>query len=188
MSQLTEKALAKSLKNLMNTTPLSKITVNDIVNDCGVNRRTLYYHFHDIYELLEWIFKTEVHDAIGENRTYKTWKKGFKQLLEYLKGNEKMVLNTYHSIGREYLEFHLYNEVFNLVYGVINELSEDKNISEKGKKFITDFYKFAFVGLLLEWIKSNMKDPPEEIVENLDKIISGDMKKDLLNFETKITN
>lgn len=47
MSQITKKALAKSLKSLMNTTPLAKITVNDIVKQCEVNRRTFYYHFQD---------------------------------------------------------------------------------------------------------------------------------------------
>ncbi|KGG79408.1 TetR/AcrR family transcriptional regulator C-terminal domain-containing protein [Caloranaerobacter azorensis] len=185
MSHLTELALAQSLKKLMKTTPLSKITVNDIVKDCGVNRRTLYYHFHDMYELLEWIFKTEIRDAINENRTHKTWKKGFKQLLIYLKQNKDIVLNTYHSIGREYLETHLYNEVFNLIYNVIEELSEGLDVSEENKKFIADFYKFAFVGLLLDWIKNDMKNSPDEIVENLDKIISGDIKKALQNFENK---
>ncbi|MGL5650991.1 MAG: TetR family transcriptional regulator [Paraclostridium sp.] len=49
MSQITKKALASSLKSLMNTTSLNKITINDIVQDCGVNRRTFYYHFKDIY-------------------------------------------------------------------------------------------------------------------------------------------
>ena len=57
MSQTTKEALAESLKKLMNTTALAKITINDIVKDCGVNRRTFYYHFQDIYALLEWIFK-----------------------------------------------------------------------------------------------------------------------------------
>jgi AcrR family transcriptional regulator len=53
--KLQKKALAESLKKLMNTTAVTKITVNDIVRDCGVNRRTFYYHFQDIYALLEWI-------------------------------------------------------------------------------------------------------------------------------------
>ncbi|WGS65735.1 TetR family transcriptional regulator [Marinitoga aeolica] len=81
MSEITKKALSNSLKKLMKEKPLSKITVNDVVNDCGVNRRTLYYYFHDIYELLEWTFITEIKEVIGENKTYKTWQKGYYFLL-----------------------------------------------------------------------------------------------------------
>jgi len=72
MSEITKQALAQSLKSLMNTTPLAKITVNDIVKECKVNRRTFYYHFQDIYALLEWIFKNEVANVMEENKTYKT--------------------------------------------------------------------------------------------------------------------
>ena len=99
MSQTTKKALAESLKKLMNATPLVKITVNDIVKDCGVNRRTFYYHFKDVYDLLEWIFKNEVSNVMAENKTYNTWQQGFLRIFFYLSENRKIVLNTYNSIG-----------------------------------------------------------------------------------------
>lgn len=182
MSQLTKKALAESLKKLMNTTPLEKITVNDIVKDCGVNRRTLYYHFQDMYALLEWIFRTEIHSIIDKNKTHQTWQKGFLQILLYLKQNQKMVSNTYHSIGREYLEIHLYSEVYSLIFGVVNELAVDINVSEKDKKYVADFYKLAFVGLLLEWIRNDMSEKPEQIIDNLNKTISGDIHRALLKY------
>ena len=54
MSQITKKALAPSLKNLLLKKPLNKITINDITDDCGINRMTFYYHFKDIYDLAEW--------------------------------------------------------------------------------------------------------------------------------------
>ena len=54
MSQTTKRALAQSLKKLLQTKPLSKITINDIAEDCGVSRMTFYYHFKDIYDLVEW--------------------------------------------------------------------------------------------------------------------------------------
>ncbi|MGN1367950.1 MAG: TetR family transcriptional regulator, partial [Aristaeellaceae bacterium] len=41
----TKRTLAESLKRLMQKKPLSKITVSEIIADCGVNRKTFYYHF-----------------------------------------------------------------------------------------------------------------------------------------------
>ena len=54
MSEVTKRALEQSLKNLLLKKPLTKITINDITEDCGINRMTFYYHFKDIYDLVEW--------------------------------------------------------------------------------------------------------------------------------------
>ena len=54
MSKVTKRALEQSLKNLLLKKPLTKITIGDITEDCGINRMTFYYHFKDIYDLVEW--------------------------------------------------------------------------------------------------------------------------------------
>jgi probable dihydroxyacetone kinase regulator len=184
MSEITKQALAQSLKKLMNTTPLVKITVNDIVKECKVNRRTFYYHFQDIYALLEWIFKNEVASVMAENKTYKTWQEGFLRIFNYLSENRKIVVNTYNSIGRDKLETHLYSAVYNLVLNVVDEITLDIEVNEKGKEFVVNFYKVALVGLLLEWIRKNMTENPEQIIYNVNKIICGDTYKALLACET----
>lgn len=53
MSQITKRALASSLKLLLLQKPLNKITINDIAEKCGVSRMTFYYHFKDVYDLVE---------------------------------------------------------------------------------------------------------------------------------------
>lgn len=181
MSQTTKKALAYSLKKIMNTTPLSKITVNDIVRDCGVNRRTFYYHFKDIYDLLEWIYKNEVANVMAENKTYDTWQQGFLKIFYYLSENKKLVINTYNSIGRDNLENHLYSAVYVLVLNVVDEITKGLEVSEKEKEFVVNFYKVALVGILLEWIKTNMTENPEQIIENLTRLLTGDTFKALVS-------
>ncbi|MEG1430525.1 MAG: TetR family transcriptional regulator, partial [Oscillospiraceae bacterium] len=64
MSQTTKKALAASLVRLLSEKPLDKITVVDIAEDCEVNRQTFYYHFQDIYDLVEWYFMSETTKAL----------------------------------------------------------------------------------------------------------------------------
>lgn len=177
MSNITKKALAESLKKLMKTTPLAKITIHDIVVDCEVNRRTFYYHFQDIYALLEWIFKNEVGNALGENKKYDTWRDGFLSIFYYLGDNRKMVMNAYHSIGREKLEMHLYSAVYTLVINVVDEITLGIEVPKDEKEFVVNFYKVALVGLLLEWIRTNMIEDPESIVDHLTKLISGNAYK-----------
>lgn len=44
------------MKKMMRRKPFEKISVSDICNDCGINRKSFYYHFRDKYDLVNWIF------------------------------------------------------------------------------------------------------------------------------------
>lgn len=170
MSQNTKKALAKSLLTLLEKKTLDKITVKDIVDLCEVNRQTFYYHFQDVYSLLDWIFITEAENVISEYKSLETWQQAFLAVLEYLQQNKAFIINTYRSIGRELLEQYLYKAVFVFIYDVVKKEAEKICVSEEDIKFFADFYKFAFVGLVLEWVKTGMKEPPKDIVERVSKL------------------
>jgi len=49
----TKKAIMETFLHLIEKKPLEKITVRDLVDDCGINRNTFYYYFQDIYAVLE---------------------------------------------------------------------------------------------------------------------------------------
>lgn len=55
MQNMTKNALKASLEKLLAKKPLDKITINDLTSDCGISRMTFYYHFKDIYDLVEWV-------------------------------------------------------------------------------------------------------------------------------------
>ncbi len=186
MSQITKKALAASLKKLLSEKPLDKITVIDIVEDCQVNRQTFYYHFQDIYDLVEWIFLTEAAIALDGKKTYDTWQQGFLQIFEYVLDNKALVINVYHSMSRDQLERYLYDVTYNLLIGVVEEQAIDMTVRDVDKKFIADFYKFAFVGLMLDWIKRGMKDDPKKTIEHLSILIHGDIARALEKYRVDL--
>ena len=184
MSNITKIAMAQSLKRMLLIKDLDKITISDITNDCGINRQTFYYHFKDIYDLLEWVYTNEVTKALGEKKTYETWQQGFKQIFQYIVNNKEFVLTTFNSVSREYLERYLYNEVYLLLIGVVEEKAKGIAVREKDKSFIADFYKYAFVGIVLDWIKSGMKEESDKIIERLNKLIYGNMEEALERYRT----
>lgn len=181
MSQITKKALAASLKTLLEKTTLDKITIKDIVDMCGINRQTFYYHFQDVYSLLDWIFVNEAERVISENKLEENWKNGMLAVLKYLTENKQFIINTYRSIGREYLEQYLYKAVFEVIIDILEKRTKGLSVSESDKKFIADFYKYAFVGMALEWIRTGMKEDPERIVDHISRFIEGDMLKPMQN-------
>lgn len=179
MSQITKNAFASSLKKMLSKKQLDKIKISDITEDCGVNRQTFYYHFKDIYDLLEWVYTNEATRAIEGKNTYDTWQQGFRKIFDYIIDNKEFVINTYNSLSREYLERYLYNETYSLLIGVVEEKAKGMSVREKDKMFIADFYKYAFVGLVLEWVKKGMKENPEEIIERLNRLILGNIEEAL---------
>ena len=58
MPSFTRKAIMESFLKLLDARPLNKITIKDIVEDCGINRNTFYYHFEDIPALVEAALET----------------------------------------------------------------------------------------------------------------------------------
>ena len=188
MSKATTKfAIAFAFKELLLEKSIDKITINDITEKCGINRQTFYYHFKDIYDLLEWVYTNEATKALGGKKTYETWKQGFKQIFQYILNNKEFVLSTFNSVSREYLERYLYNEVYLLLIGVVEEKAKGIPVREKDKSFIADFYKYAFVGIVLDWIRTGMKEEADEIIERLNKLICGNMEEALERYRTDKT-
>lgn len=169
MSDITKKALRNSLRNLLQKKALNKITVSDITNDCGVNRMTFYYHFHDIYDLVESVCLTEMY-AIMKDKSEEHWAEGILEIFNAILENKQLIINVFRGAGYEQTENFLYKLLDSLTLKVVEERAENLNVPKADMQFIADFYKYAFTGILIQWIKTDMKENPEEIVERLKRI------------------
>ena len=176
MSQVTKRALEASLKKLLLEKPLHKITVSDITDDCGINRMTFYYHFKDIYDLVEWSCQEDASRALAGKKTYETWQQGLLQIFEAVQENKAFILNVYRSVSREQVENYLYKLTYQLLIGVVHEQAAGMSVREEDQDFIATVYKYAFVGLMLDWIKNDMKGDPQQLVDRLELVIHGNVR------------
>ena len=183
MSQVTKRALEQSLKNLLLKKPLTKITVGDITEDCGINRMTFYYHFKDIYDLVEWSCLEDAKRALEEKKTYDTWQQGFLQIFKAVQENKPFILNVYRCVHREQVEKYLQPLVDQLLLNVINEEAVGITVRDEDKQFIAQVYSYMFIGLMLDWIKDDMREDPQQIVEKLSKLIKGSVSVALSRFK-----
>ena len=179
MSQITKRALEESLKKMLLKKPVNKITISDITEDCGINRMTFYYHFKDIYDLVEWSCVEDAARALDGKKTYDTWQQGFQQIFQAVLDNKPFVQNVYQFVNREQVETYLYSLTHNLLIGVIEEKAVGMQVRDEDKEFIADFFKFAFVGLMLDWIRNGMKKDPQQIIDRLSVLIEGDITRAL---------
>lgn len=182
MSEITKRALENSLKSLLLKKPFTKITINDIAEDCGINRMTFYYHFKDIYDLVEWACLEDARRVLDEKKTHDTWQEGLLNIFDEVLKNKPFILNVYKCVDREHVENYLKPLTDNLIMGVIDEQSRDMSVRDEDKKFIARVYSYVFIGVMLDWIKDDMQVEPESIVDNLSKLIKDTIAEALSRF------
>ena len=185
MSNTTKQALELSLKRMLLKKPLDKITIRDITEDCGISRMAFYYHFKDIYDLVEWACIADASLALQGKKTYDTWKEGLLQIFEAVLENKPFILNAYRCISRERMERFLFQLTYGLIRCVVDEQSRGVEIYEQDKIFIAEFYKYSFVGIMLDWIRQGMTGDYREIVEKISTTMRGNISNSIRNFTAK---
>ena len=176
MAQTTKRAIAASLKRILEQKPLNKITVTDIAKDCRISRHTFYYHFRDVYDLMEWTYRTEGERLLEGKRDYENWQQGMAEIFRYILDNQAMVRNALRSGSRDYLLPYLYQRTHKLLFAVVEEKSQGRSISREHKEFIADFYKNAFAGVVLDWVESGMERDPADVIADLGTLVRGQME------------
>ena len=182
MSNITKHALEASLKKILLKKPLDKITISDLTTDCGISRMAFYYHFKDIYDLVEWSCIEDASKALAGKKTHATWTEGLLQIFEVVLENKPFILNAYRSLARERIENFLLMITHDLIMGVVREQAVGTGLTEQDGAFIADFYKYSFVGIMLHWIDHGMKDDHQEIVKNISKTMHGTITNSIRNF------
>ena len=132
MSNTTKIALEDSLKRLLLRKPLDKITITDITTDCGISRMAFYYHFKDIYDLVEWCCVEDGTKALQGKKTYDSWTEGLTQVFEAVLENKPFIMNVYRCVSREKMENYLYKLTYHLIAGVVEEKCKGKKCNPGG--------------------------------------------------------
>ena len=156
MSSFTREIIIKTLFELLNEKPLAKITVKDIVERCGVNRNTFYYHFRDISDVVESALKREVDKAFEHPVEVDSVLECLDVLVKLIGENRKAMLHIYCSIQRE----NFTDALDKMCEYIVNQYAKhnfDKEILEKEEvKVLMHFYKCVMTGVVLDWMNHRM--------------------------------
>ena len=173
MSQITNRALADSLLELLESRPLDKISVKDITDNCGLTRNAFYYHFHDVYELIEWIFNTEQEKYSSRYEEKQDWEKGFQAIFAYLYQHRNVIRNVYRSTSFDIMYRFVAHIVYLHIYQRVSSEFSMKGIREGTIKATAEFYTNALNGTVYGWIKSGMERSPDSVALHVETIYEG---------------
>lgn len=152
----TKDAIINAFLQLLEEKPYNKITVNDIVEVCQINRNTFYYHFHDIPALLEEIVKRDTDHIIQAHQNFGSPLDCFAPLVQLCVRRQKAILHIYHSVHCEVFLKELDRLCLYAITQYIDTTTGELSLLPKDKELLIRFYKCALVGILLDWLNEGM--------------------------------
>lgn len=173
----TKKMLASSLKNHMKKKPLSKITVSEIIADCGVNRKTFYYHFETIYALLKWMLEQEAVDVVKQFDLMTDYKEAILFVMDYVDNNKHILNCAFDTMGREELKRFFYHDFTGMIHTLIDDVEQNLSLTvdPEFKNFLTNLYSDSLASLLIDWIQDKNQYGREKTLDYISLLFHASM-------------
>ncbi|MGV8059248.1 MAG: TetR/AcrR family transcriptional regulator C-terminal domain-containing protein [Smithellaceae bacterium] len=167
--------LALSLKDLLNYKPLDKITVQDIVKNCGAGHRTFYNHFNNKHDLIHWIYKTTT-DNVRTKFMSADWEKNITMLYVNSKRHQKLYYGAFNNEERDiFLKFLYKNTVDAYIRYIRNHFGND-SITNK-LLFAIEFYSYGTVNTVVKWTEKGMIENPQVMAKKVMSIMPPELLK-----------
>jgi probable dihydroxyacetone kinase regulator len=164
-SNITKNALAASLKNLMREKPFAKISVSDICEQCGMNRKSFYYHFKDKYDLVNWIFMVDFLGKMDLESYHNGWDAVYDICYHFYEDRD-FYLPALKIDGQN--SFHDY--VIDTLRPLIAYFTEDLFQGGPEQEFFYVFFADAFLHSIMRWLQDDMQMSPAEFVGSLHEV------------------
>jgi probable dihydroxyacetone kinase regulator len=165
-SNSTKRAFAAALKGLMEQNQFDKISVSDICESCGMNRKSFYYHFRDKYDLVNWIFDIEFIGVAGRKKIDEPWVY-LGKLCEYFDLNRRFYSRALLIEGPNSFSSHFREMLKPVVSILMQEILKEPKYYE----FQIEFYSDAFVGAIERWLFKKNSETPEMFITMLKSCI-----------------
>lgn len=176
MSKFTKTAIMQTFIRLLNQYPMDKITVKDIVDECGINRKTFYYYFQDIYDLLEAVIAEQQQEIRNRKVNLDSAESMLYEATCFISQNRKAVLHMLQN-GRQELMFeYLRQSIQKNISAFVEKEAMGSSCSEQDRNMITLLYTDAVCGAFLRWIKAGMQEASEELISKLCRLLGGTIR------------
>ena len=173
MSTLTKQEIKKVFIKILEEKPLRKITVRDIVTECGINRNTFYYHFSDIPSLTEAIIIDSVDKIAGEHPKVESIKEILYAVTDFASDNKRLVMHIYQSADRAVFERYLWKVSEYIIAKYGDTVFAGKNVSVFDRKVILYSYQCECFGMVSKWLENNMTEDVKRFIDRYSELHNG---------------
>ena len=174
MPNFTREAIKQTFLKLLNERSVSKITVKDIVTECGINRNSFYYHFSDLPALIEALLLEEADRIIAENASLESFEDCIMSTVPMAISNKNAVIHLYQA-DREMYEQYLERIAEHVIRSYINTVIHDIDWQSEDIEIIISYYKCLLIGFVLDWMNSGMKYDIRTKIKRVCELFDGSL-------------
>ena len=170
----TRKMLSSALKEALQQKDLSKVSISEVAEAANLNRKTFYYHFESINDLVFWTLNDGLLKATKSFDLKDDYEKTIHFALDYIEKDRAFMYKLIHSDARGvFMEF-VFNNLREMTMKAINDMSirNDRKLEENYKNFIADFSTQAMVGTIIQRIDDPKRYNRAEIEEYLNRVFT----------------
>lgn len=171
----TRNLIRKEFINLLNKKSLHNITVTEIARECKIERKTFYYHYENLPQLIKEIFDEELEKVIEEFNETLSWEESFILAAKFILDNKKVVKHMYESDYKIELEKYIFSISGEIMRKYVRRVAVDTKAKEIDIKLIAYFYQCALSSSLIQWVATDMKTDPKAIARRIGELMDGNI-------------
>ena len=168
MANFTKQAIKAAFLELLDEKPLNKISVRDIVERCGINRNSFYYHFQDIPSLLGEIVTEQTDALIRQYPSISSVEECFSVAFHTARENRRAVMHIFNSANRDMFLQDTLRLCEYVVSTYISTVFSGENIGVDDRRVVVQFMKCQLFGVWIDWVSGGMK---EESLADLQRMV-----------------
>jgi len=173
MPAFTKNAIKESFIKLLDQKPMNQITVKDIVEDCGINRNSFYYHFADIPALFNELLTERTDQIIARYGTVETLEECVAAVVQFAEQDKRAILHAYRSMNRERVEEYLMRICRYTVERFIETAIGEVTVREEDREIMICFFQCECFGQAIAWLNSGMSYDMEAQFCRLSQLLHG---------------
>ena len=171
MAKSTKNEIVVTLGGLLQSKRLDGITVTELVERCGISRQAFYYHFSDLYGVVDYAIQQLLEGL--KITDPEQWRASLERTLTLLRENRTIVLNVYRAYERSYVEHDLRQWAAPLVEARTRIAAGKYNVTEDQIGFMTDLLTQSLASIVLSWVERGMPSSVIERMDDFDILIEG---------------
>ncbi|MFR8927663.1 TetR-like C-terminal domain-containing protein [Peptoniphilus senegalensis] len=171
----TKDLIRKEFIKLLNKKKLHNITVTELAKTCNIERKTFYYHYENLTELVKEIFDEELDRVIEEFNETLSWEESFILAAKFILDNKKVVKHIYESDYRMDLEKYIFSISGEIMRKYVIRVAKDTKAQETDIKLIAYFYQCALSSSLIQWLAADMKTDPKAVTRRIGELMDGNI-------------
>lgn len=173
MAGYAKRHISITLLDMMKERPIDDIKVSDLIEASGVNRKTFYYHYHGMEDVLADIITAETEKLPLGDATSDDWDEKIGIFMNYLLERASFIRSLYASSYSDYIRGFLKNilrtNIIPCVYNCLAyyEKEQGKSIdaNEQDLDMIVDFLTSGIWPIIDIWVRRNYPQPVEHVVK-----------------------